>query len=206
MTMTRANSVLLAGSGITLLIAAHGVVAWGGLTLSSKTGGWLPWIGGGAVAFGLYHIVQAFGVYHVVRHVRGRSHSRPHLPGEHVQSRGAIERGPHDGFLVNLGHGFVELTVCDTDAPPRFRLFLYDKRKQARPVPRNATITIETVRRGDARQTFDFHSNGEYLESTTDVPGPYEFKAIVHVSHGSHTHTHEVHVSDHEAPIEPPCC
>jgi nickel/cobalt exporter len=98
---------------------------------------------------------------------------------------------------VNLGHGFVELTVFETDVP-RFRLFLYDKRKQARPVPKNATITIETVRRDDTRQTFDFHVKGDCLESTTGVPEPHEFKAIVHVTHGSHTHTHEVHVSDRD--------
>jgi hypothetical protein len=33
------------------------------------------------------------------------------------------------------------------------------------------------------------------LESTTEVPEPLQFKAIVRVSHGTHTHTHEVHFS-----------
>ncbi len=197
MTMTRTNSIMLASAGVALVIAAHGLVAWGGITLSAKTGAWLPWIGGGAVAFGLYHIVQVFGAYHVVRHFRRGSH-RP-LSGGLAEGRAAVERGPHHGVLVDLGHGFLELTVAETDAPPRFRLFLYDKRKQARPVPRNASITVETVRSGDERQTFDFHSNGEYLESTTDVPTPYEFTALVHVSHGGkHRHTHEVPCSEHE--------
>jgi hypothetical protein len=191
MTMTRSNSIMLVGLGGVLLIAAHGVVVWGGVTLSTKTGGWLPWIGGGALAFALYHVVQAFGVYHVVRHIRGRDHSPSPRSSGQMDGR-AVERGPHDGALVNLGHGFVELTVVETDAPPHFRLFLYDKRKRARPVPRNATVTIETVRHGDTRQTFDFHTTGECLESTTHVPEPHEFKAVIRVSHGKHTHTHEV--------------
>jgi nickel/cobalt exporter len=62
-------------------------------------------------------------------------------------------------------------------------------------VPRNATVTIETVRRTDAHQTFELQARGDYLESITDVPEPHQFKAIVHVSHGSHTHTHEVQFS-----------
>jgi hypothetical protein len=199
MTMTRSNSIMLLGLGAVVLIAAHGVVVWGGVSLSAKTGGWLPWIGGGALAFAVYHVIQAFGVYHVVRHIRGRGHGGSHRSIGHMDGRGEVERGPHDGCLVNLGHGFVEITILKTDVPPRFRLFLYDKHKQSRSVPRNATLRIETVRPDDTRQMFDFHAKGEYLESTTEIAQPYEFAAIVHVSHGSHTHPpHEVHFSDED--------
>jgi hypothetical protein len=44
---------------------------------------------------------------------------------------------------VNLGHGFIEITLFETDLPPRFRLFFHDKRKQARSVPANAIVKIE---------------------------------------------------------------
>ena len=50
------------GLNAVLLVAAHGVVVWGGVSLSTKTGGLLPWIGGGALAFAVYHVIQAFGV------------------------------------------------------------------------------------------------------------------------------------------------
>ncbi len=190
--MKRSNSIMLAVVGVVLLIAAHGVVAWGGVTLSGRTAGWLPWVGGGALAFGLYHVIQALGLYHVMQHNSRRLGAR--APG-----RGDVERGPHGGSLVNLGHGFVEITIVETDVPARFRLFLYDKHKQARSVPRNATVQIETVRPDATRQMFGFHAKGEYLESTTEIPQPHEFAAIVHVSHGSHTHPpHEVHFSDQE--------
>ena len=190
---------MLVGLGAVLLFAAHGAVVWGGFSLSTKAGGWLPWIGGGALAFAVYHVIQAFGVYHVVRHIRGRDHRGPRRSIGHMDGRGEVEPGPHDGFLVNLGHGFVEISILKTDVPPRFRLFLYDKHKQPRSVPRNATIRIETVRPDGTRQMFDFYAKGEYLESTIEIPEPHEFKAIVHVSHGSHIHPpHEVHFSDHD--------
>jgi len=181
----------LAGCGLVLFSAAHGfLVAWGGITLRDKIGSF-PWIAGGALI--------AFGLYHVIRQIRGKGRGHSHLFGGHAHDRGEVERGPHGGFLVNLGHGFVEITVFETDVPPRLRLFFYDQRKQARSVPAHATVKIETVRSDGARQTFAFHAKGEYLESTNDIPKPHKFNAIFQLSHGSHTHTHEVQFSEHDA-------
>jgi hypothetical protein len=194
MIMNRSTSLMLASFGLVLMIGAHGLVAWGGISLGGRIGGSLPWIAAGALAFGLYHVVQAFGLYHVVQHVRGKRHGHSRSPAGHALNRGDVERGPRDGVLLNLGHGFVEVTI--TDASPRFRLFFYDKHTQPRALPRNATVTIETVRPGDVHQTFELHAEGEYLESTIDVPEPHAFKATVHVSHGTHTHTHEINFSD----------
>jgi hypothetical protein len=196
MIMNRSTSLMLASFGLVLMIGAHGLVAWGGITLGGKIGGSLPWIAGGALAFGLYHVLQAFGLYHVVQHVRGKRHGHSRSPAGHTLGRGDVERGPRGGFVLNLGHGFVEVTLGDADASTRFRLFFYDKHKQPRALPRNATVTIETVRAGDTHQTFELHAEGECLESTTDVPEPHAFKAIVHVSHGTHIHRHEINFSD----------
>ena len=196
MIMNRSTALMLASFGLVLMIGAHGLLAWGGITLGGKTGGSLPWIAGGALAFGFYHLLQAFGLYHVVQHVRGKSRGHSRSPAGHVLGRGDVERGPRNGFLLNLGHGFVEVIISDTDASQRFRLFFYDKHKQPRALPRNATVTIETVRPGDTHQTFELRAEGECLESRTDVPEPHAFKAIVHVSHGTHTHTHEINFSD----------
>lgn len=195
MILNRSTSLVLASFGLVLIIGAHGLVAWGGITLGGKIGGSLPWIAGGALAFGLYHVLQAFGLYHVVQHVRAKSHGHSRASGGHARSRGDVERGPRDGVLLNLGHGFVEVTIGDTAASPHFRLFFYDKRKHPRALPRNASVTIETVRPTNTRETFELRASGEYLESITDVPEPHEFKVIVHVSHGSRTHTHEVDFS-----------
>jgi len=128
-----------------------------------------------------WHVLMALGLSHGIRRFHGKDRNHSH-PSEEV------ERGPHDGFLVNLGHGFVEITIFETNAPPRFRLFFHNQRKQARSVPAHAIVKIETVRPSGARQTFAFSAKSEYLESTDDIPKPHEFKAIVQVSHGGHTH------------------
>jgi hypothetical protein len=57
----------------------------------------------------------------VIRHTHGKGRSH-HSGGGHTHDRGEPERGPHDGLLVNLGHGFVEITIFETEVPPRFRL------------------------------------------------------------------------------------
>src|SRR5437867_472729 len=108
--MKTMNSVMLAGFGLILLIGAHAAAAWSGIGLIGKVGGWLPWIAGGALAIGLYHVIQAFGLVYIIQHIRGRSHGHFHVFGEHPHDRGDVERGPHGGLLVNLGHGFVEIT------------------------------------------------------------------------------------------------
>lgn len=165
------------------------LVAWCGIKLNEKIGGWFPWIAGGALI--------AFGLYYVIQQIRGKGHGHSHLFGGHSHNHDEVERGSHDGFLVNLGHGSIEITIFETDVPPRFRLFSHDKRKQPRSLPSNATVKIETVRLDGARRTFTFRAQGEYLESTDEIPEPHEFKAIVQVSHGTHTHTHEVQFKEH---------
>ena len=186
--MNRFKWTALVAFGLVLLIA-QGLVVWGGLAWSGKIGGWMSWIAGVALA--------AWGLYHVARTCTTKVTAILIFSAGAVYDRGEVESGPHGGFLVNLGHGFVEITIFETDVPPRFRLFFYDKRRQARSVPTNATIKIETVRPDGARQTFAFRAMGEYLESEDYIPEPHEFKAIVRVSHGSHTHPpHEVKFSE----------
>lgn len=187
----------LAGGGHVLFTAILGfLVAWCGIALSDKIGRWFPFVAGGALV--------AFGLYYVVQQLRGKGHSHSHLFGGHSHDDhghkhgdGKAEHGPRDGMLVNTGHGFIEITVFETGVPPIFRLFFYDSSKQPRPVPAADHIKIETVRPDGARQTFAFRAAGDYLESTTDIPEPHEFKAIVELSHGGHAHTHEIQFEEH---------
>lgn len=181
----------LAGCGHVLFTAALGfLVAWCGIKLSDKIGNWFPLIAGGALL--------AFGLYYIIQQLRGKSHGHSHLFGGHSHDHGEAGHGPRDGLLVDTGHGFIELTVFETGAPPQFRLFFYDGHKQPHPVPAADHIKIETVRPDGSRQVFTFHAKGEYLESTTDIPEPHEFKAIVQLSHGNHAHTHEVQFEEHD--------
>ena len=180
----------LAACGHVLFTAALGfLVAWCGIALNDKIGGWFPWLAGGALlAFGLYYVIQQF---------RGKGHGHSHDFGGHSE-HGEVEHGPRDGLLVNTGHGFIEITVFETGVPPCFRLFFYDEQKQPRPVPKADHIKVETVRPDGARQTFAFRAEGEFLESTSDIPEPHEFKVIVQLLHGSHAHSHEVQFEEHD--------
>ena len=68
----------LAGCGHVLFTAALGfLVAWCGIKLSDKIGGWFPWIAGGALI--------AFGLYYVIQQVRGKGHGHSHGFGGHAQ-------------------------------------------------------------------------------------------------------------------------
>lgn len=183
----------LAGCGHVLFTALLGfLVAWGGIALSEKVGGWFPWLAGGAlIAFGLYYVIQQF---------RGKGHGHYHLFGGHSHSHAHDDAatGPQGGKLVNIGHSFIEISVFETGVPPRFRLFFYDDEKKTISVPNEASITVETVRTNEERQTFTFRAQGQFLESTTDIPEPHEFKAVVKLSHGDHAHCHYVQFEEHD--------
>jgi hypothetical protein len=63
---------ILAGCGLVPFIAAHGfLLAWGGVKVSDKNGGWFPWIAGGALL--------AFSLYHVIQKIRRKGHGHSHL-------------------------------------------------------------------------------------------------------------------------------
>ena len=205
----------LAGCGHVLFTAVLGfLVAWGGMTLSDKTGGWFPLIAGGALLlFGLYYVVQQLrGKGHGHSHAFGghdhgeQGHDHPHDGGHehgghdhpHEAGHGEDDHGPCGGLLVNTGHGFVELTVFETGVPPEFRLFFYDAKKQPEALPLAESITIETVRPEGARQTFAFRADAGFLQSMTAIPEPHEFRAIVRLSHGAHVHEHEVPFAEHD--------
>ena len=182
----------LAGTGHVLVTAMLGfLVAWGGMTLSDKVGNTFPLIAGGALLlFGLYYVIQQF---------RGKGHGHTHLLGGHGHGgHGEARHGPRGGLLVDTGHGFVELTVFETGQPPKFRLFFYDAEQQPIALPRAEDVAIETVRPDGAREMFAFRAGDEFLQSTTDIPEPHEFQAIVRLSHGGHVHTHEVPFVEHD--------
>ena len=205
----------LAGGGHVLFTAILGfLVAWGGMTLSDKIGTWFPLIAGGALLL--------FGLYYVIQQLRGKGHGHSHAFGghdhgdhgtrtagtsnPHPHEHGEGGHGPHAGMLVDADDFFVEVTVFEKGVPPRFRLFFYDRNKYPRSVPPADAITMETIRPDGTRQKFAFRADVSYLESTTDIPEPHEFKATIEHSHGDHGHTYELQFEEHDhgpAPAAP---
>lgn len=108
----------------------------------------------------------------------------------------AHEYGPHDGIMIDTGHGFLEISVFETNVPPRFRIYLYDSHRAPVTISNQQTVTLETVRSDGSRQLFSFLSQGSYLEAKEHLPEPHEFQAVVELKHGDHGHVYKVNFSE----------
>src|SRR5438093_5652401 len=126
---------------------------------------------------------------HEHTHADGTTHTHPHshVPGHksgHDQQdvpgpepRG--EYGPHGGPLVKTSFGKVELSVFETNVPPRFRLYFFDSTgKPLAPIAAKS-VSVETIRAARRRQLFQFKRQGDYLEATEELPEPHEFAAVL---------------------------
>ncbi|MBF0127660.1 MAG: cation transporter [Magnetococcales bacterium] len=96
---------------------------------------------------------------------------------DHDHAHGDAEHGDHGGPVVAHADGLLEISVFETGVPPRFRLYFQDNQGQATRTLSAETITLTTVRPDRTEQIFLFRQEGEFLESTTDIPEPHEFDA-----------------------------
>lgn len=93
-----------------------------------------------------------------------------------------------ESFILDFGHGKLELSVFETGVPPVFRLHA----PKGGHLPSAQDVTLETVRPDGTRQVFQFAGRQDFLESTADIAEPHAFEAIVTVGHGGHSHTGRV--------------
>lgn len=108
------------------------------------------------------------------------------------------DEGPHGGKIVDTGHGLAEITVFETNVPPRFRLFFFDPKRAETASPPAADITVETTRGENLRQKFTFVAQGAYIEATEELPEPHEFEATLAMAHGGHTHVYPFRFEEDE--------
>jgi threonine/homoserine/homoserine lactone efflux protein len=186
----------LAGTGHVLFTALLGVlIAWFGIALHERIGAWFSWIAGGALLL--------FGLFYVYRQVSGAGCGHSHLfgghshhgttPHLHVHERAALLPGPHGGALIETGNGVVELAIVKEADLGKFRLYSISSPKQPVPAMPPASISLETLRPGEERQSFSFQKADGYLVSAETIPPPHEFTAILSVPHGDHVHAYESH-------------
>jgi nickel/cobalt transporter (NicO) family protein len=97
-------------------------------------------------------------------------------------------------FVLDLGHGKLELSVFEAGVPPVFQL----RAPAGEKLPAAKDVTLETVRPDGQRQTFQFAAKKDFLESTVDIPEPHEFDATVTIGHGGHSHTCRVEFREDE--------
>ena len=152
---------------------------------------------------------HAGGTTHTHPHPHAHSHQHSHDPErddqEHPHAHGgddhdhAHAHGPHGGPLVKTSSGQVELSVFETNVPPRFRLYFFDAKGKSTPPPAANAVTLETIRTGKKRQTFKFTRAGNYLEAGASLPEPHEFTAVLKWKRGKRAEQHEtLFVENHD--------
>jgi uncharacterized protein (TIGR00299 family) protein len=138
------------------------------------------------------------GHSHEHTHADGVTHAHPHDHGDEAHQH---SHGPHGGRLVKTSQGHVELSVFETNVPPRFRLYFSDPKGKRVDPPAAAKVAIQTIRPGRKRQTFKFRKDVDFLEATDELPEPHEFKAVLTIGRGKRDEKHEIEfVEDHPHP------
>ena len=145
------------------------------------------------------------------RHHGHGHHEHPHHDHghhhEHEHHYHAAGHGPHGGQMLDTGHGWVEVSVFETNVPPRFRLHFFDAAQQPLRAARAAHVAIEIIRPDGKREQFAFASHPEFLEATAELGEPHEFAATLKMSHHDHSHdfpfqfteAHHDHHHDHHS-------
>jgi len=123
---------------------------------------------------------------HGLRNDHGHAHGHAHANAGHDHE--------HDqAHSLQTGAGPLTLEIFEDGVPPRFRLSRAGKELGA------DDVSLETVRRGGARQVFAMTSRAGYLESLDEIPEPHAFTARVllnrsgeshHVEFAEHEHAH----------------
>ncbi len=137
------------------------------------------------LATGIMVIGLACWMFYRTRQAENESHHHEH--GD----------GAHGGMMVDTGHGWVEISVFETNVPPRFRLYFYDSKRSLINANLNQKITIKTIRPDGSQQNFSFLPQKNYLEAAEYLPEPHEFQAVLELKHGDHRHTYKVHFVEH---------
>ncbi len=113
---------------------------------------------------------------------------------DHDHSHEGHDHDHSELFVLDTGHGKLELSVFEDGVPPVFRL----RAPAGEKLPAASDVVIETKRPDGARQSFAFVSKGDFLESLMDIPEPHEFDAVLTLGHGGHSHTCRVEFREGE--------
>jgi nickel/cobalt exporter len=159
-----------------------------------------PWFQFGA---GVLIIGMAFWMFFRIRQDQNAAHHQQHAHGHDHDHH----QGPHGGTVLDTGHGFVEISLFETNVPPRFRLYFFDDRMKPVKPSAHERVHLATIRPDGAQERFEFSEAGDCLEAVKELPEPHEFKAKIVIAHGNHAHTYETqftedhhhHAHDNEA-------
>ncbi|WP_283744762.1 CDF family Co(II)/Ni(II) efflux transporter DmeF [Sideroxydans sp. CL21] len=118
-------------------------------------------------------------------HGHGHSHGHNELVGHEHK-----EEVQH----IKAGSGVYALSIFEDGVPPVFRI-----RALFEGVELSAQdVTVTTIRPNGKFQVFKFARSTDFLESTTAIPEPHAFRAVVMLPVGEHSLTFEEHGHVHD--------
>ncbi len=120
-------------------------------------------------------------------------HSHGHSHG-HGHAHGAGHDHDEEVLHISTPEGVFALSIFEDGVPPVFRLTA-ETENLALPV--NA-VTVTTIRPDGSRQEFALLRNADFLESTTEIPEPHAFTAVVGLAGGEHVVEFKEHEHDHQ--------
>lgn len=110
---------------------------------------------------------------------------------DHVEpAAGEIQKGAHDGRLLQSGDFALEVTIFERGVPPEFRLYATSKGKPIPPAEVTASITLTRVTGmyGGTADQHTFAVKDDYLVSPAEVYEPHSFAVEVQVKYAGQTH------------------
>src|SRR5690606_5294996 len=83
--------------------------------------------------------------------------------------------------------GVISVEMFEDGVPPRWRI----RSERGHHWSAN-DVSVTTERTDGSLQTFRFVQQGDYLESTDEIPEPHQFMARISLGHGNHTHDYDL--------------
>jgi len=138
--------------------------------------------------------ILALAAWMFLRTRRELAEAHAHQHG-HARCCGQEHHHHHDeSVLVPTGHGTAQLSVFEDNSPSVFRLAFIGGSGSG------GAFALETIRDDGCRDIFTFAAKDGFFESTTEVPEPHEFDALLTFSHAGHEHTARVEFREGSAP------
>ena len=126
--------------------------------------------------------ILGLAIWMFLRARRDIAEAKTHHHG-HSHENGDGHHHHDECVLVPAGDGTAQLSIWEENSTPVFRLAFVGERRSA------GTFALETFRDDGSRQIFTFKQKGDIFESTTIVPEPHTFDALLTFTTQKQDHT-----------------
>jgi cation diffusion facilitator family transporter len=116
----------------------------------------------------------------------GHSHGHGHGDDEHDDNEGVQ--------TIETAVGRFSISIFEDGVPPVFRI----EADNADAAAAMQDVIVTTIRPDGSRQAFAFARKSTFLESTSQIPEPHAFKAVLKLPDGEHGVVFEEHEHTHE--------